>query len=69
VGEPGGPIYFEFTAIGRSVKVSAVDAASGVEVSVTGPASASQADLRQLALMKLRARLRAAQNASEHGSN
>jgi hypothetical protein len=36
-------VYFEFTAIGRSVKVVAIDAATGTEVSVIGPASASQA--------------------------
>jgi hypothetical protein len=50
-------VYFEFTAIGRSVKVSAIDAATGLEVSVIGPASASQADLERLALQKLNARL------------
>jgi hypothetical protein len=63
-----GIVYFEFTAIGRSVKVSAIDAASGLEVSVTGPASASQADLRHLALQKLRARLRAVRRSSQQGS-
>jgi Domain of unknown function (DUF6898) len=39
------------------VKVSAIDAATGFEVSVIGPASASQADLERLALQKLNARL------------
>jgi Domain of unknown function (DUF6898) len=39
------------------VKVSAIDAATGLEVSVMGPASASQADLKRLALQKLNARL------------
>ena len=52
-------VYFEFTAIGRSVKVSVIDAATGLEVSVIGPANASQADLQRLALQKLRARLAA----------
>jgi hypothetical protein len=66
VGEPdsGGEVYFEFTAIGRSVKVSAIDAVTGLKVSVTGPASASRADLQRLALIKLRARQRAAQDES-----
>jgi hypothetical protein len=50
-------VYFEFTAIGRSVKVAAIDAATGVEVSVVGPASATPAQLQQLALQKLKARL------------
>ncbi len=54
-----GEIYFEFTPIGRSVKVSAIDAATGLEVSVVGPASASQADLTRLALQKLKSRLAA----------
>ena len=52
-----GEVYFEFTAIGRSVKVSAIDAATGVEVSVVAPATAARADLQRLALQKLRARL------------
>ncbi len=52
-------IYFEFRAIGRSVKVSAIDAATGIEVSVMGPATASQADLQRLALQKLQAKLKA----------
>ena len=55
-----GEVYFEFVVIGRSVKVSAIDAATGTEVSVMGPATASQADLQRLALQKLRARLKAA---------
>ena len=52
-------IYFEFRVIGRNVKVSAIDAATGVEVSVMGPATASQADLQRLALQKLQAKLKA----------
>jgi Domain of unknown function (DUF6898) len=53
-------VYFEFTALGRSVKVAAIHAATGVEVSVVGPAGAARADLERLALQKLRARLKAA---------
>ena len=56
-GSGGGEVYFEFTAIGRTVKVSAIDAATGVEVSVIGPANAARADLQRLALQKLKARL------------
>jgi len=51
-------IYFEFVAIGNAVKVTAIDSLTGIEVSAMGPASASQADLQQLALQKLRKRLR-----------
>ena len=50
-------VYFEFTAIGTTVKVVAIDAATGIEISVMGPASAAQADLERLALGKLKARL------------
>ncbi|HEV3371897.1 MAG TPA: serine hydroxymethyltransferase [Xanthobacteraceae bacterium] len=60
-GNPGGGVYFEFTPVGTSVKVAAIDAATGIEVSVVGPARASQADLQRLALQKLRARLKAKQ--------
>jgi hypothetical protein len=52
-------VYFEFRAIGAAMRVAAIDAASGVEVVVMGPASASQADLQKLALAKLKARLAA----------
>jgi hypothetical protein len=58
-GTPAGGVYFEFTPIGASVKVAAIDAATGMEVSVVGPARASRADLQQLALQKLKARLKA----------
>ena len=50
-------IYFEITIIGGSAKVTAVDAKTGVEVSVIAPASASRADMQRLALAKLKARL------------
>ena len=56
---PGDPreVYFEFTAIGGSVKVVAIDALTGTEVSVIGPVNAAQSDLERLALQKLRARM------------
>ena len=50
-------VYFEFTVIGQVVKVTAIDSVTGIEVAAMGPASASQADLQQLALAKLRARI------------
>jgi hypothetical protein len=59
MAEQGGrEVYFEFTAIGNVVKVTAIDSATGTEVSAMGPASAAQADLQQLALRKLKARLK-----------
>jgi hypothetical protein len=50
-------VYFEFTVVGAAVRVSAIDSATGIEVVTMGPANASQADLQQLALGKLKARL------------
>ena len=50
-------VYFEFHRIGQTMKVSAVDAESGIEVVIMGPASASQNDLQNLALRKLMARM------------
>jgi hypothetical protein len=50
-------VYFEFTVIGHTVKVTAIDSVTGIEVATMGPARASQADLEQLALAKLKARL------------
>ena len=55
--EPDRAVYFEFTAIGSSVKVVAIDGTTGIEVSIVGPASAAQADLERLALQKLKVRL------------
>jgi len=54
-----GEVYFEFITIGRQVKVMAVDAVTGTEVAVIGPAHASAADLERLALAKLKSRLAA----------
>jgi uncharacterized protein DUF6898 len=54
----GDEVYFELIAIGHSVKVTAIHAASGTEVSVIGPASAARSDLERLALQKLKARLK-----------
>jgi hypothetical protein len=47
-------VYFEFQPIGNAVRVAAVDAATGVEVTIMGPLTASRADLQRLALRKLR---------------
>ena len=58
--DEGREVLFEFTAVGAVMKVAAIDAATGIEVTVMGPASASRADLRKLALAKLRKRLEAA---------
>jgi len=56
-GEGPREVLFEFTAIGSVVKVAAIDADTGIEVSVMGPAGAAQSDLQKLALAKLKSRL------------
>jgi hypothetical protein len=52
-------VLFEFRQVGMTVRVAAIDAASGLEVTVMGPATASRSDLQRLALNKLKARLAA----------
>ena len=59
-GKDGGSreVIFEFKPIGGSVKLTAVDVASGIEVSVVGPAGpASHRELERIALQKLQQRV------------
>ena len=53
----GRDVYFEFTVIGSSVKASAIDSVTGIEVSVIGPVTARRNELQRLALAKLERRL------------
>jgi len=57
MAEPTAPrddgYLIEFRRIGESVKVSAVDPATGIEVSIIGPASAGKAELSRNAINKL----------------
>jgi hypothetical protein len=50
-------VYFEFIALGRSVRVAAIDSVTGIEVTIVGPAGAARADLERVALRKLMVRL------------
>lgn len=43
----------EFLPIGNAVKVSAIDPVSGTEVSIVGPATASEEQLSRVAVRKL----------------
>ena len=52
-----GEIYLEFISVGRQVKVVAIDAATGIEVSIFGPLTASQAELQRIAVAKLKRRI------------
>ncbi|HVZ70474.1 MAG TPA: hypothetical protein VG891_13515 [Rhizomicrobium sp.] len=50
----GGEIYFEFTTQGSVLKATAIDPATGTEVSVVGPANpAARAALKTAAVRKL----------------
>lgn len=46
-------VIFEITRIGEVQRVAAVDVATGVEVVVQAPVSASRADVQALTLRKL----------------
>ena len=50
----GGEIFVEFVVQGNVVKVTAIDPASGTEVSIMGPAGAPRAALSDAAIRKLR---------------
>lgn len=47
-------IYLEFIPVGNSVKVIAVDADTGLEVSIVGPVTAARRTLEQNAIKKLK---------------
>lgn len=52
--KPSREIYFEHVSFGKLVKVSAIDSATGTEVSISGPANAGQKKLEEVALNKLK---------------
>lgn len=56
-GDAPGDVIFEITKIGDAQRVAAIDVASGMEVVVQAPANAALADVRALALQKLRKKL------------
>lgn len=47
-------VYFEFIPVGDAIKVSAIDGATGREVSIMGPVRANHKELERIALNKLR---------------
>ena len=49
----GREVLIEIVTLGTYAKATAIDAASGTEVSITGPASATRASLEAAALSKL----------------
>ena len=57
--KPSGPgeVFFEFKQIGGQMRVAAIDSSSGVEVVVIAPVTATQVQMQNLALAKLKRRL------------
>lgn len=51
---PPGRVFFEFTRVGPQMRVAAIDEATGTEVVVIAPLSATPFQMRSLALGKLR---------------
>ncbi len=47
-------VYLEFTQVGNMVRVNAVDAVTGVEVSFAGPRNTPQSELKRTAIAKLK---------------
>ncbi len=52
-----GEVYIEFRPVGNSVRVVAIDATTGTEVTIVGPVSAARSHLERLVLAKLDRRL------------
>jgi hypothetical protein len=50
---PAREVLIEILIVGASAKVSAIDSATGTEVSIAGPASAPRAALEAAAMKKL----------------
>lgn len=65
---PAREYLFEFQRNGAFVKVCVIDADTGLETAIVGPASATQAQLEDLAIRKLEyIRNRPEKNASKGG--
>ena len=57
--KPSGPseVFFEFTQIGAQMRVAAIDAKTGIEVIIVAPVTATQIQMQNIALAKLKRRL------------
>lgn len=60
-------VIFEITRIGDAQRVAAIDVATGLEVVVQAPAKAALADVRALALRKLKRALQGDADEGEAG--
>ena len=56
-----GEVYFELLRAPNALRLVAIDAATGTEVTVMGPVNASRDDLERIALRKLQRRIEAQQ--------
>jgi hypothetical protein len=56
-GRAPGRVLFEFTQLGQQMRVAALDEATGTEVVVIAPVTASRIQMQNLAVAKLRRRL------------
>jgi hypothetical protein len=56
-GDKSGEVLFEFRQLGIQTRVAAIHVASGTEVVVIAPATATPLQMQNLALAKLRRRL------------
>ncbi len=54
---PPGEVYLEYRPVGTQVRVTAIDATTGIEVVVFGPAKAAEEDLKRIAIRKLKRRI------------
>ncbi len=77
VSGPRGEIYIEYKQVGQTMKVTAIDAVTGKEAVIMGPASTAQSQLQKIAVQKLQMQLKkadegkraeAAENAAKPGS-
>ena len=56
-----GEVYFELLRAPNALRLVAIDAATGTEVTVMGPVNASRDDLERIALRKLQRRIESEQ--------
>jgi hypothetical protein len=52
-----GEVLFEFKQLGAQMRVAAIDAATSIEVVIIAPLTATQVQMQNLALAKLKRRL------------
>lgn len=67
-GAPG-EVYIEYKQVGQTMKVTAVDAATGLEVVIIGPASAARSHLQKVAIEKLKMQLKKAESEPDAGED